>query len=191
MHAQVRFESSLAVLFRLPRSLMLVLLAAAILAMPSGRSCPKLTPAQVVEATNDTRAYLHSGPVREAGRALATEQTPSGSDESANPRLFGMLADVVCPDTEHGELMWHYLDDNRIDYGPYPESVMREWWIKGECLWPHSMVRVSAMKHHVRLCDIYPMGNPPTWKPTTSLSERTGARPRAWGSRLCKWSKQC
>ncbi len=150
---------------------MLVQLAAAILAMPSGRRCPGLTPAQAVEATNRTRAYLHSGPVREAGHALGTEQTPSDSDESAKPRLFGMLADVVCPDTQHGELELHYLDDNRIDHGPYSESWMREWWIKGECIWPRTMVRVSAMDHHVRVCDIYPMGNPPTWKPTTSLSE--------------------
>ncbi len=180
MHAQVRFERSLVVLFRLPRALMLVLLAAAILALPSGRRCPELTPEQAAKAMNDTRAYLHSGPrrpdpghhgpVREAGRALGTDQTSSDSDESARPRLFGMLADVACPNIEHGELMWHYLDDRRTDFGPYTETQMRKWWIEGERFHPDTMVRIVSVEHHVKLHDIYPMGNPPTWKPTTSLS---------------------
>jgi hypothetical protein len=81
-----------------------------------------------------------------------------------------MLAAVACPDIEHGELMWHYLDDRRIDFGPYTETQMRKRWIEGERFHPDTMVRIISVEHHVKLHDIYPMGNPPTWKPTTSLS---------------------
>ena len=176
MHAQARFERSLVVLFRLPRILMLVLLVTAILAMSSGRPCPEITPAQAVEATNQTMAYLHGGRAHEGGQALGTVNASSDSDESARLELFGMFpsADVPCSSIQHGELMWHYLDDDRIDHGPYSESVMREWWIRGHGirrLRPHTMVRVVDVVHHVRLSDIYSMGNPPTWRPTTLLSE--------------------
>ncbi len=158
---------------------MLVLLAAVILAMPSARRCPELTPEQIAKATMETRAYLHHGPrqpdpghgdsVYEPSGALGTDQPSSDSDESARPRLFGMLADVACPDIENGQLMWHYQDDKRIDFGPYTETQMRKWWIEGE-FHPDVKVRLKSVEHHVKLHEIYPMGDPPTWEKTTSLS---------------------
>ncbi len=160
VHAQARFERALVVLFSLPRALMLPLFVAAILAMPSTQRCPEPTPKQTAEATMQTRAYLHHGPRRPdpghgdsaygAGGTLGTDQPSSDSDESAGPRLFGMIADVACPDIENGQLMWHYQDDRRVDFGPFTETQMREWWIEGK-FHPDLKVRLKSMECHVEL----------------------------------------
>jgi hypothetical protein len=81
-----------------------------------------------------------------------------------------MLGDVACPDMEEGQLMWHYQDDKRVDFGPFTESEMREWWIEGN-FYPDLKVRLKSMDHHVELHTLYPMGDPPRWKKTTLLSD--------------------
>ena len=191
MQTRARFERSFADLFSLPRASMLLLFVAAILAMPSIQGCPKLSPEEIARATAEAKACLRSGPrrpdpepdlVHEAGGAVGTDQpsdsnvSQGSSDEPAEQELFSMIGDVACSDlgTEEtggeGQLLWHYQDGNGVDWGPFTETKMREWWIAEE-FGPKLKVRLATMTHHIELHTLYPMGDPPMWRKTTLLSD--------------------
>ena len=142
MHKPAMFERSFIDLFSFPRALMLLLFVAVVLAMPSTRGRPEPSLDELAKATKDAKAYLYSGPrqsdpepdmVYEASGAVGADQ-PSSSDEQAELELFGAVSDVACPNigTEKsgypGELLWHYKDLREKEYGPYPETKMRQWW---------------------------------------------------------------
>ena len=56
VHAQARFERSFIDLFSFPRTFMLLLFVAAVLAMPSTQGRPKPSPEEITRATEDARA---------------------------------------------------------------------------------------------------------------------------------------
>ncbi len=113
VHTQARFERSFVDLFSFPRTLMLLLFVAAVLAMPSTHGRPQPSPDEIAKATKDARAYLRSGlrrsdpepgMVYEVSDAVGTDQpsdanvSQGSSDEPAGLELFSMIGDVASSD---------------------------------------------------------------------------------------------
>ena len=98
------------------------------------------------------------------------------TSKRSNSDGVGAVTDVACPNigTEAsghpGELLWHYEDLNGIEYGPFPETRMRKWWLD-RGFGPDLLVRLPTWTHFLKLHTLYNLGVPPTWKPTTVLSE--------------------
>jgi hypothetical protein len=186
-------------LFNLPPTLML--LFATVAAIMGRYSEP---PAQeLAKAEAAARAYLHSDnpqmlthipdvggatPSPERVRYLASgADLASGSDEPAMPELFGTNSDVSCDDLGtvasgyQGQLMWYYKDIVGKEHGPYPESLMRDWWCRGEfetnaLTGPNLPVKLKTWDYYLKLKTIYDLGVPPTWQPTTVLTELAAHR---------------
>ena len=160
MHKSAMFERSFTDLFSFPRTLMLLLFVAVVFAMPSTRGRPEPSLDELAKAMKDAKAYLYSGPrqsdpepdmVYEASGDVGADQ-PSSSDEQAELELCGAVTDAACPNigTEAsghpGELLWHYEDLNGIEYGPFPETRMRKWWLD-RGFGPDLLVRLPTWTH--------------------------------------------
>ena len=79
--------------------------------------------------------------------------------------------------------MWHYQDVIGDEYGPYPETQMREWLLDRR-YGPELKVKLPSMTRFLKLHTLYTLGGPPMWEKTTLLSDYKHRRsiPRAAAS---------
>ncbi len=126
IHESATLESSrfYLPLFRFPPALMLLIATLiAIMGRESGSTAPELAAAAAA-----AKASLQpSGP---GGPAPFVSPEQSGPDEpAAHQELFSYDGDVACEDLgKNCELLWYYKDNEGTEFGPFPETRMREWW---------------------------------------------------------------
>ncbi len=171
-------------LFNLPPALVL-LIATVVVAMGRHSDPPAF---ELAKAEAAAKAYLHQ---RSPGGATPSPERvrylASGPDEPAMPELFGTNSDVSCDDLGtvasgyQGQLMWYYKDIVGKEHGPHPESLMREWWCRGEfetnaLTGPNLPVKLKTWEYYLKLKAIYDLGVPPTWQATTVLTELAAHR---------------
>ncbi len=188
-------RSSLEGLFRafriILRCLMRLFVAVACISAMSRHPTPANPPPPPVlraEQSARARAFVrtpdvdHSDLSRYGGPASG-----SGEQRSVDIPLFGSLnrmpsADRRTEREEHPwELNWWYGDHAYEEFVPYAESVMRRWWDEvGQdptnvfgSYGPMLLVRLRSWSMYLPLHEIYDMGVPPTWRPSTRLLDHT------------------